>query len=101
MYHIGWRLVMADKARRTRSERPERRQAQPVGTVRKNFNLPQSAIDRARDALGTSTETETVLRALETAADLVDFRRSTDSVLAELVGDGGFVDRFASADEAA
>jgi hypothetical protein len=35
-----------------------------------------------------------VLRALETAADLADFRLSTDRTLAELVGRGGFADRI-------
>lgn len=64
------------------------------GTVRKNFNLPQSAIDRAREALGTTTETETVLQALETAADLAAFRAATDALLAELAARGGFEDYF-------
>lgn len=62
--------------------------------MRKNFNLPQAAIDRARVALGTKTETETVLQALETAADLVAFRRATDAALEELVAQGGFDDPF-------
>lgn len=85
-------------ARRKSSKRvasePARRRG-PANTVRKNFNLPQSAIDRARAALGTSTETETVLRALETAADLAEFREATDAALAELLGKGGFMDPFA------
>jgi len=68
------------------------RRSSKSGTVRKNFNLPQAAIDRAREALGTRTETETVLRALETAADLADFREATDAALAELIGRGGFVE---------
>jgi hypothetical protein len=85
---------MAQKASNAGERRRKSRQRRPAGTVRKNFNLPQSAIDRAREALGTSTETETVLRALETAADLADFRLSTDRTLAELVGRGGFADRF-------
>ena len=34
-------------------------------TVRKNFRLDPAQIDRARKALGTSTETETIVRALE------------------------------------
>jgi hypothetical protein len=80
-------------SKRVASEAARRRG--PANTVRKNFNLPQSAIDRAREALGTSTETETVVRALETAADLADFRRATDAVLAGLVGKGGFMDPFA------
>lgn len=91
---------MADEAGHTRARSRKTRQAHPAGTVRKNFNLPQSAIDRAREALGTSTETETVLRALETAADLAAFRRATDAALVELVGSGGFSDPFGAPDEA-
>ena len=34
-------------------------------TVHKNFRLDPAQIDRARKALGTSTETETIVRALE------------------------------------
>jgi hypothetical protein len=85
---------MAQKAGNPGGRNRKSGQRRPAGTVRKNFNLPQSAIDRARDVLGTSTETETVLRALETAADVADFRLSTDRTLAELVGRGGFADRF-------
>ena len=33
--------------------------------ARKNFRLHQSTIDRAREILGTATETETVEQALE------------------------------------
>ncbi len=91
---------MKGKTGRTPSQRVKMRQRAPAGTVRKNFNLPQEAIDRAREALGTSTETETVLRALEAAADLADFRSATDAALAELVGKGGFVDRFTVEGEA-
>jgi hypothetical protein len=39
------------------------------GTKRKNYRLRQSKIDRAREILGTSSETETI----ETALDLVAF----------------------------
>lgn len=39
--------------------------------TRKNYRLHQSKIDRAMEALGTSTETETIEQALE----LVVFRR--------------------------
>ena len=34
-------------------------------TVHKNFRLDPAQIDRARKALGTATETETIVRALE------------------------------------
>lgn len=84
---------MTAKSETKRGRRSKTRQG-PEGTVRKNFNLPQSAIDQAREALGTTTETETVLRALETAAELAAFREATDAALAELVGKGGFVDHF-------
>jgi hypothetical protein len=40
-------------------------------TVKKNLRLHQSKIDAARQALGTATETETI----ETALDLVVFRK--------------------------
>lgn len=40
------------------------------GVVRKNLRLTQEKIDRAREILGTETETETV----EQALDLVAFR---------------------------
>ncbi len=36
--------------------------------VRKNYRLRQSKIDRARQILGTSTETETIERALDLVA---------------------------------
>jgi hypothetical protein len=36
--------------------------------VRKNYRLHQSKIDRARKILGTSTETETIERALDLVA---------------------------------
>lgn len=84
---------MTGKARGV-SRAPKQRRNKVGGTVRKNFNLPQAAIDRARVALGTTTETETVLQALETAADLAAFRRATDAALAELVAQAGFEDPF-------
>jgi hypothetical protein len=39
------------------------------GATRKNYRLRQSKIDRAREILGTTSETETI----ETALDLVAF----------------------------
>lgn len=44
---------------------PDTREA----TARKNYRLHQSKIDRAREILGASTETQTIERAL----DLVSF----------------------------
>jgi hypothetical protein len=40
--------------------------AEPL--TRKNFRLHQSKIDRAREILGTSTETETIEQALDLVA---------------------------------
>ena len=36
--------------------------------IRKNFRLHQAKIDRAREILGTTTETETIEQALELVA---------------------------------
>lgn len=48
-----------------------RRAGSPTGgKTKKNFRLHQAKIDRARELLGTKTETETV----EMALDLVVFR---------------------------
>jgi predicted nucleic acid-binding protein len=69
MHHLSRRSLMTDEAKQTTGGTRRIERKHPAGTVRKNFNLPQSAIDRAREALGTKTETETVLLALETAAD--------------------------------
>ena len=38
------------------------------GVTRKNFRLSQAKIDRAREILGTTTETETIEQALELVA---------------------------------
>ncbi|MGI8618918.1 MAG: hypothetical protein ACR2L6_07485 [Gemmatimonadaceae bacterium] len=64
------------------------------GVRRKNFNLPQWKIDRARAALGAATETETIERALDMAVDIAAFTASTDRGLAKLVGKGGFTNYF-------
>lgn len=65
-----------------------------AGVRRKNFNLPQWKIDRARNALGAATETETIERALDMAADVAAFTEATDRGLASLVGKGGFTNYF-------
>lgn len=61
---------------------------------RKNFNLPQWKIDRARDALGVGTETEAIERALEMVVEVAAFREATDRGLASMVGRGGFTNYF-------
>ncbi len=40
------------------------------GVVRKNLRLTQKKIDRAKEILGTSTETETIEQALDLVAFL-------------------------------
>jgi len=50
--------------------------------VRKNMRLRQELIDRARQILGTSTETETVEQALE----LVAFRKEVSEGIRRIAG---------------
>lgn len=64
------------------------------GVRRKNFNLPQWKIDRARAALGAATETEAIERALEMVVDVAAFGDAADRGLASLVGKGGFTNYF-------
>lgn len=54
-------------------------------TRRKNLNIDQRKIKRARRILGTETETETIARPL----DLVVFRREILQSLAHAKGRGG------------
>lgn len=54
---------------------------------RKNFNLDEERIHRARRILGTHTETETIHRAL----DLVTFRRDILRSLEKVRGKGHVV----------
>jgi hypothetical protein len=62
---------------------------------RKNLLLEQAKIDRARQIVKTSTETEAIHRALDAAADLEAFQRELDPGFDALIGAGGFSDRFA------
>ena len=73
-----------DAARRTR--RPVLR--------RKNLILDQVKIDEAKAVLGTATETETITRALDAINDLAAFNRELEKGFDDLVGGGGFTDRF-------
>jgi hypothetical protein len=61
---------------------------------RKNLLLDQSKIDRAKRIFRASTETETIHRALDAAADLEAFQREMDKGFDALIGKGGFTDRF-------
>jgi hypothetical protein len=45
--------------------------------ARKNYRLDTRKLARARRALGTTTETETIHRALDFAADAAAFHRAT------------------------
>jgi hypothetical protein len=59
--------------------------------VRKNMRLRQGLIDRARDILGTQTETETVEQALE----LVAFRKEVTEGIRSMAGSHSMRDIFA------
>lgn len=48
--------------------------------VRKNYRLHQSKIDRAREILGTATETETIERALDLVAFGEELRAGVDAM---------------------
>ncbi len=61
---------------------------------RKNLILDQGKIDRAKSIFGVATETEAIDRALDAAVDLARFREEVESGLPDLIGKGGFTDRF-------
>jgi hypothetical protein len=61
---------------------PRRPKAKPPRSVRKNFRLNQARLDAAREALGARTETE----AIETALDLILFRKELVDGVDALVG---------------
>jgi len=63
---------------------------------RKNLFIDQRRIDRARALLHADTETETIDRALALVEDFAAFQTEVDRGLANLVGKGGFVDRFST-----
>jgi hypothetical protein len=48
--------------------------------ARKNYRLHQSKIDRARKILGTTTETETIERALDLVAFGEELRAGVDAM---------------------
>jgi hypothetical protein len=64
------------------ARRVRRPRARQDARTRKNFRLQQSTLDAARRALGTTTETETIERALE----LVVFRERLASGTARARG---------------
>jgi hypothetical protein len=63
---------------------------------RKNLFIDQRRIDRAKALLHTETETETIDRALALVEDFAAFQADVDRGLEDLVGSGGFVDRFSA-----
>jgi len=63
---------------------------------RKNLFIDQRRIDRAKALLHADTETETIDRALALVEDFASFQAEVDRGLADLVGKGGFIDRFAT-----
>jgi hypothetical protein len=54
------------------------------------LNLDQRLIDRAKRALGASTETEAITRALDTAIELAAFRAEIAAGARAMYGKGGF-----------
>ena len=73
-----------------RSEPPKRTARRTDRWVRKNMVIDQRKLDEARRALGTTTETDTVDRAL----DLVAFRKELSRGIAAMRKSGGFEDVF-------
>jgi hypothetical protein len=61
---------------------------------RKNLFIDQRRLDRVKLLLNTDTETEAIDRALALAEDLAAFEAEVNRGLAQLIGRGGFVDRF-------
>ncbi|MFZ5624077.1 MAG: hypothetical protein ACOY71_06560 [Gemmatimonadota bacterium] len=66
------------------------------GQRRKNLILDQGKMDRAKELLGASTETEAITRALDAVTELARFRAELETGFRSLVGRGGFEDVFAS-----
>jgi len=73
---------------------PKRATLRPLAKRRKNLILDQGKIDRAKAIFGVATETEAIDRALDVANDLAAFREEVESGLSDLLGKGGFTDRF-------
>lgn len=65
--------------------------------ARKNYRLDVSKLERARRALGTATETETIHRALELVADEAALVQVFKRLLALKPGDLVSVDRSVTA----
>lgn len=57
---------------------------------RKNVNIDQTKLDRVRELLGSSSETE----AIDQALDMLLFREELVTGIAQVGGKGGVVDAF-------
>ena len=68
----------------------------PPARRRKNLFIDQRRIDRAKALLHAETETETIDRALALVEDFAAFQAELDRGLDDLIGKGGFVDRFSA-----
>jgi hypothetical protein len=66
----------------------------PPTRRRKNLFIDQRRIDRVKALLHAETETEAIDRALALAEDIAAFQAEVDRGLGDLVGKGGFIDRF-------
>jgi len=73
---------------RTRSKPSKRRTTPRIR--RKNLNIDQTKLDRARELLGTDTETETVDQAL----DMILLREDVLRGIRRIAGTGGVVNVF-------
>jgi len=87
-------IQIAQEARMPSAKKTGKRRGKPSALKRKNLILDQAKIDRAREILGAATETEAITRALDAVNDLAVFRQEVDRGLDELIGRGGFSDRF-------
>jgi hypothetical protein len=75
---------------------PKRAKVRQSAKRRKNLILDQDKIDRAKVVLGVATETEAIDRALDVVNDFAAFQEEIESGLPDLLGKGGFTDRFPS-----
>lgn len=67
----------------------------PTNVVRKSLRIDQAKLDRAKEILGTETDTETVNAAL----DVLAFRKEVFDGVREIAGTNGFRDIQAEDDE--
>ena len=81
---------------RKASAMPHSRKSGAASRIRrKNLLLDQNKIDKAKRIFRAATETEAIDRALDAVCDLEAFQRELDKGFDNLIGRGGFTDRFA------